>query len=105
MQKLFSSILFFSDFKISSQAQAVSQFLFTALLVVAKGARTLFFSDLKISSQAQAVSQFPYRPADDRNTGAHTQTKSTSGKKICFFAFRFAKIFAFGDGVFLEVVF
>jgi hypothetical protein len=40
VQKLFSSTLFFSDFKISSQAQAVSQFPFTALLVVATGAHT-----------------------------------------------------------------
>jgi len=82
VQKLFSSILFFSDFKISSQAQAVSQFLFTALLVVAKGARTLFFSDLKISSQAQVVSQFPYRPADDRNRRAHTNEIDLRKKKL-----------------------
>ena len=84
VQKLFSSILLFSDFKISSQAQAVSQFLFTALLVVAKGARKLFFSDLKISSQAQAVSQFPYRPADDRNRRAHTNEIDLRKKKIAF---------------------
>ena len=34
--------------------------------------------------------------------GAHTQPKATTGKKVCF---RFAKIFAFGDGVFLEDTF
>ena len=89
VQKLFSSILFFSDFKISSQAQAVSQFLFTALLVVATGARALFFSDLKISSQAQAVSQFPYRPADDRNRRAHTNEIDLR-KKIAFASRKFS---------------
>ncbi len=55
------------------------------------------------------ISKFPRRRRPFLNfhtalliiaTGAHTQTKSTSGKKICF---RFAKIFAFGDGV--EVIF
>jgi hypothetical protein len=55
------------------------------------------------------ISKFPRRRRPFLNfhtallmiaTGAHTQTKSTSGKKICF---RFAKIFAFGDGA--EVIF
>ena len=55
------------------------------------------------------ISKFPRRRRSFLNfhtallmiaTGAHTQTKSTSGKKICF---RFAKIFAFGDGA--EVIF
>ena len=55
------------------------------------------------------ISKFPRRRRPFLNfhtallmiaTGAHTQTKSTSGKKNCF---RFAKIFAFGDGA--EVIF
>ena len=168
------STLFFSDFKSSpasravarsagapsSQAQAVSRFLFTVLLVVATGAHTqpkarienllslrknfrlrrrcrsyfLVYCSFPISkfprrrrpflnfylppcwwSQKARVhcsfpiSKFPRRRRPFLNfhtallmiaTGAHTQTKSTSGKKICF---RFAKIFAFGDGA--EVIF
>ena len=188
MLKLFSSALFFSDFKSSpasravarsagapsSQAQAVSRFLFTVLLVVATGAHTqpkallvvatgahtqpkarienllslrknfrlrrrcrsyfLVYCSFPISkfprrrrpflnfylppcwwSQKARVncsfpiSKFPRRRRPFLNfhtallmiaTGAHTQTKSTSGKKICF---RFAKFFAFGDGA--EVIF
>jgi hypothetical protein len=60
------------------------------------------FPIFKISSQAQAVSQFPFTALLVVATGAHTQPKATPGKKVCF---RFAKIFAFGDGVFLEVIF
>ena len=42
-----------------------------------------------------------YLPAGGRNRRAHT-AESDPRKKVCF---RFAKIFAFGDGVFLEVIF
>jgi hypothetical protein len=77
VQKLFSSTLFFSDSKISSQAQAVSQFPFTALLVVAIS----FF----LVHCSFPISKFPRRRRQFVNfhtallmiaTGAHTQAKS-----------------------------
>ena len=91
VKKLFSSTLFFSDFKISSQAQAVSQFPFTALLVVAIS----FF----LVHCSFPISKFPRRRRPFLNfhtallmiaTGAHTQTKSTSRKKFAFASRKFS---------------
>ena len=63
---------------------------------------TLFFSDFQnFLAGAGRFSISIYRPAGGRNRRAHT-AESDPRKKVCF---RFAKIFAFGDGVFLEVIF
>ena len=123
VQKLFSSTLFFSDFKISSQAQAVSQFPFTALLVVAisfflvhcsfpiskfprrrRPFLNFYLPPCWWSQKARVhcsfpISKFPRRRRPFLNfhtallmiaTGAHTQTKSTSGKKFAFASRKFS---------------
>ena len=123
--KLFSSALFFSDFKFFRPSEALARENFP-ISNVSRPRVVLYFLRRRRpflnfylppcwwSQKARVncsfpISKFPRRRRSFLNfhtallmiaTGAHTQTKSTSGKKNCF---RFAKIFAFGDGA--EVIF